>query len=389
MSSFQHITVIALVALGITAAMQFNKGIVSELFDLKKPWLYMIVFYVLHVSGLIYSSNLKYAVFDLQIKSPLLFIPLIFLANRLPNYQSIKYSFVAGNFFAIAICLTNAIINFKITNDNSVFFHVAYSYFLHPTYFSVYLNISAIFLLDWYFDKNTKSAFQKVMFAFMLALLVINIMLLSSRTATFVFYLSFLVVLFYYLRNVFPFLNKIKFVALFVIFALPLQIISFKLFNRYGQVSDMVMRLEGKSSGEYNSASVRLVLWERAFSVIKDNPILGVGTGDIKDELMKKYAEAGFTKGIEKYYSPHNQLMHTGVILGIIGIVSLLLIFVVPFLMLKKNSFYILKVFLVLFFFNLMTESLIERQAGVVFFTFFLALLYNDARNHNEKMIVD
>ena len=39
------------------------------------------------------------------------------------------------------------------------------------------------------------------------------------------------------------------------------------------------------------SSAVRLLVWEAATTIIHENIFIGVGTGDVKDELMKKYLQ--------------------------------------------------------------------------------------------------
>ena len=53
--------------------------------------------------------------------------------------------------------------------------------------------------------------------------------------------------------------------------------------------------------------------------VIKKNLFFGVGTGDVKDELIKGYKYYNFQAGFQKQYNCHNQYLQFFVAFGIIG----------------------------------------------------------------------
>jgi O-antigen ligase len=99
-----------------------------------------------------------------------------------------------------------------------------------------------------------------------------------------------------------------------------------------------------------------------------------VGIGDIHDELNKEYSKNNFQFGIGKNFNPHNQYLHTGVSLGVIGILVLLLMLVFPFVYSMKHQEWIYALFILIIFLNSMTESILERQAGILFFSFFNSL---------------
>jgi O-antigen ligase len=137
------------------------------------------------------------------------------------------------------------------------------------------------------------------------------------------------------------------------------------------------------------SSSVRVLIWQAATEIIKDNFIFGVGTGDVKDVLLEKYKEKGMTGALSERLNAHNQFLQTFIALGLPGIILLLSSFIFPFILAfrKKNFIYI--VFLVIVFINFLTESMLETIAGVLFYAFFNSLLMVNINRKELSLIKD
>jgi hypothetical protein len=81
-----------------------------------KPALVLISFYLLHVIGLIYSSDMNYALKDLRIKFPLFFLPFILSTTEPPgkrNFHILLMLYIAavvgGSFYSFGILMTKDI----------------------------------------------------------------------------------------------------------------------------------------------------------------------------------------------------------------------------------------------------------------------------------------
>ncbi|MFZ4401734.1 MAG: O-antigen ligase family protein [Bacteroidales bacterium] len=129
-----------------------------------------------------------------------------------------------------------------------------------------------------------------------------------------------------------------------------------------------------KSDGE--STSDRILIWETSIDIIKRNLILGVGTGDVKDELLNKYKENGINFAYQQKLNAHNQYLQTFISIGLIGFIILILSFLLPVIQSIKRQHYIYLMFLFLIAFNILVESMFENQAGVVFYAFFNTFLF-------------
>jgi O-antigen ligase len=126
-----------------------------------------------------------------------------------------------------------------------------------------------------------------------------------------------------------------------------------------------------------------------SISIVKDHPLLGVGTGDIKDELIKLYKKEGYPILVKRQYNSHNQYLQTAAALGIPTLIVLLLMFISP-LLVRWRRLHFLAVFLsIIVGVACLTESVLEVQAGVIFYTFFASLFAQNMRSDYGTNFID
>ena len=77
-------------------------------------------------------------------------------------------------------------------------------------------------------------------------------------------------------------------------------------------------------SNKIDGTNIRFWIWKSAFSVIENHPIIGVGTGDVRDELQKQYEKRGMSQAVIFRYNAHNQYLETWLGTGIFGLFALL-----------------------------------------------------------------
>jgi len=336
-----------------------------------------IVFYLLHVFGLIYSVNYPYALADLQTKLSFLLFPLFIPAYHFTKkeFRQIMLSFVAGCILAGIICLIHALFSYAKSNDVHDLVYMKYSFLLHPTYFAFYLNLAFILLLgDLIITTVEFSKVHIAIYVASLAFIIFNILFVSARTATAVAYLTILAFVFLCLKLKKSYRKGIPVLLISLVLTGLIQYGVMKIGSeRVKQIGEMM----DHNKHDYNSATIRVHLWNDAWEVIREHPVFGVGTGDIKEALIEKYKKNDFSLGVERNYSPHNQLLHTMVILGAVGLMVLLLVFIFPAILAVKGKDWIYFLFLVIVFLNCMTEDVLEVQAGIIFFSFFNCLFCN------------
>jgi O-antigen ligase len=371
---YQKISVICIVLLFIYWVMKGSyRASLIILKDRKSLWI-LPLFYLLHVVGLFYSVNLDYGIADLQTKFTWLLFPLILTAFNMTDEQDrLKNSFITGCIFAAIFNLSRAAFAFLKTGDLGDLMYSKLSHGIHPAYLSVYFNVAILFILSSVIYSGTIDR-NKVIRIF---LLLIFIFLLSSRTSTVVAIGSVLLFpVFVYGKEIIK-PERIKPIGAFMLITGSMFFLVININNRFSQVGKVIEKAGAAITEETipdtipNSTSAHYLAWKNSYLLFTKHPFSGVGTGDIREELGRTYNENGFIYGSVRNLNPHNQFLHTGVILGLPAMAVLLIIFLLPFIRSWKRKYWLFVFFLGIVFLNCMTESLLERQAGIIFFSFF------------------
>ena len=126
----------------------------------------------------------------------------------------------------------------------------------------------------------------------------------------------------------------------------------------------------------FNGTSLRWLFWNVSINkLLKENQwFLGYSPGDRRAVINEEYSKIGLNPWYQDY-NLHNQFIQIFVELGVVGLVIYLLLHLqLIMLAVKQNNYILLFLTLGLIIFQL-TESVIERNKGIVFFTYTLCLL--------------
>ena len=129
----------------------------------------------------------------------------------------------------------------------------------------------------------------------------------------------------------------------------------------------------------------RMEIWKISIGLIKQHFMFGVGTGDVKDVFMKAYQQQNLYSIFKKKLNAHNQYLQTFVTLGVFGFSLLVAFLLIPVYRSLRKGDYLYTLFLLIFAINILVESMLETQAGVVFYAFFNAFLFSKSAANNEK----
>jgi O-antigen ligase len=122
-----------------------------------------------------------------------------------------------------------------------------------------------------------------------------------------------------------------------------------------------------------NGLTLRLVKWQCSIEGWSTSPVIGVGTGDTQDFLQACYKGKNFWGNVFEYNS-HNQFLQTALGLGAIGFLSLVVCLLLPGVKAFRQQDYLYVAFIVILAISFLTESVLERKQGVLFFQFFHSL---------------
>jgi len=349
-----------------------------------------VLMYGVELLGLLYSSNISGAASSLEKKLPLLVIPLIIITSEeldIIRLNRILRFFAGSVTIASLICLLYA---FHRNNYLEVFSNPNWFYFsyydlaeildIQPIYFSVFVSFSFFVIIFLIKNSWLESSWPRRLFYFFWACyLFIFLVLLSGKT-------SIIATIFIFMAITFVYFQKRKRLLVGLLTILMIVVASGMIISKLPVVKERFLEVLGMnktSDWVYGDPQrnqpipeARLVKWQSAFDVIRDNWLFGVGSGDVQDELNKQYEAHDFQAGIAEQFNTHNQFLQTWVGTGLIGLVIFIatLIASVAKAIRLKNHFFL--VFIALFMICCLTESMLERQFGILFYVIFSSLFY-------------
>jgi O-antigen ligase len=141
------------------------------------------------------------------------------------------------------------------------------------------------------------------------------------------------------------------------------------------KVDQAISATRAEDAATDQSSALRVLVWDVATDLIAAHPIAGTGTGDIKDELVEAYTRRGFVHAAEERLNAHSQFLQTAATLGLPGLMLLVLLLGIPLIHTIRMRDHVATVLLLSSTLNWAVESMLEVQAGVVFFSFFALLL--------------
>jgi len=350
-----------------------------------------IALYLLYAVGLLYTSNMKAGLFDMQVKMSFLAFPVLFaLATPFfkPGFRArIEQVFIAGVFFISLLLLTLSTIRFAHSLDFKEFFYIHFSRFFHPSYFAMYVNVALLLLMNiiaqqWKSLKKTHVSLLVLICVFFLLV----VFLTNSKAGIIVSLISMLLFL---LIKVFSIRNKKAGIIALVSF-IGLAIMIWALVpgvkSRFQDAYISLTAFEKHQSNNPGEGSAqRIVIWKCSLQAVQDNPVIGTGTGDVHEILDKKFTEYGFHYGVKLHRNAHSQYYQTAIALGIIGFLMLLFMFFSLLIQGIRNKEAVIVLITLVFLLHFFVESMLETQAGTVFIAFMVSFLSMKAETETIK----
>jgi O-antigen ligase len=344
---------------------------------LQNKWTYVLFgFFLVHTFGYFFSINKLDALNAIEIKLSFLALPILFFGTSFNDLQikKIVISFVSGCVIVSAINLFRACYLYFFQDFNA-FFYSEFSYFMHPSYFAMYLVFSELIILLFYPKWLAHLSNNSVKIGFMSVVFLTTIFLCSSKMGLIT---AFLLIPFTF--SIILFNSGYKKLIIGLVLGLVVVIgIAYKLFptpfERIEQAFKVTSSVENIDKVDAESTAVRILIWKESIKIIKDNLLFGTTAGDVNDVLVESYEREGLTGALRKKLNAHNQFLQTFIGTGILGFGLLLLITIgsMIFGLVRKN--YLLALFSILMIFNFLVESMLQAQAGFIFFVFFFCIL--------------
>jgi O-antigen ligase len=387
----------------LLASWLFEGGWQTKLSVLRQSLLLQIIIalFLLQSLGVLYSESLSTGWFNLEKKLFFLLVPVSLgtTAIRLDQNEVklVLATFLAACFAGTVFCALHAWNQTELFQAGSLplnpylstssyyqlheresenwllFSYVALSdgIRIHPTYFSLFLGFCIIILFNEL--QVSKSAIGKAVSWTLIFYFSVFCVFLSSRIVLLGLSAIFTGVLIHSL------LNRQKLAALMLIVILfTLSLLMFlNPVSWYRGIEEIYLSsLDIQQGRQYaNATEIRASLWWLSLQSVKESPLLlGAGTGDVEKVMLHSSNKYNVTNVINSF-DPHNQYFYLLLQNGAIALLLVILNLTLPLYLAWAQRDFLLFGFAFLFSLLCFTESALEMQKGIVFYSLFSALL--------------
>jgi len=432
--------------------------------QMKFKWAYIIfaLTWCMYLIGMLWTQNTSLGWAQVSKKLGFLIFPMIFLFSDMSyltkeRFRAIGYALVAGCILFFFMNLFHAIYDVIFNGaTSSRFFNEGLMklYYVHHSYIAMYAGLAIVFCISEIVTCNLLKI--KILDIIGVVCLVTFTILLESRAG-----LLCLVLIFIVLWVWFTFIMKKTKIGLIAGFAVVL--ISVLTSVCYPRILSRVTDTAENVFSE-NKTDRRLVQIRGCKSVLRENWLFGVGTGDRETSSLQAYSayieeiksriipiegidNETFLNGreyllkeidkltdvggnwnepkqeafdfveknamsfgcepesvasvlaeyimandaIDQKLNLHNQYLDTIHEVGVVGLLLLLALFVIPLVVMRrKKTFDVIYVcFILMIVFNSLFESIFETQKGIIFFSFFNILMFNNLIIQHESKKID
>jgi O-antigen ligase len=337
----------------------------------KGPALWFIFYYFLLVIGLFWTENLPFAFSKLENKLAFVLMPvLLFFTVRKWSNVEWKQLLIYSLLFALVMYEILALWRFMVQSETSwqfEFLASRFSIFMHRSYFACYLVIGIVLVFE-----NLRSTFSGFS-VFLIFFFSLGVLQTESKA-------GIVCLIFVFIFQLARVINSKNNKLLWILSSSFLILISVILTTnnpiraRFETMWSSIANSKTKNNNTVESNSARIIMWSTSVDVWNENFLCGVGTGDYDDALTEKNRQYKNFGVASERLNAHNQFLNTGVQLGLLGVVVLLMIFLSAYFNPTKSIWYTL--ILLVFFINFLVESFLETQAGIILFCTLLLLFY-------------
>lgn len=387
----------------------------------------LMLLYVFYAISFFWSDNRDVAIVDIILKVPVLIFPFIIFSQQILSTRQINQVFFAFSVSSLAInlfCFGDAYFSFINTGQLKEFYYHNLTINMHTAYQAMFTCFSIVIFVYLFIKHKFISNWTTYLFVI---IQMIFVLLISSRMQILIMACivpTYLISYYFIKKNIFA---GILYTVL--IFMAASFFIS--------QPSSLNHRYKKTTSG---IPDPREMIWTAGFSVIKNNWLIGAGIGDAKDLLLEKFAESiiadsileqkvaskvilikddnnlpvylqantmdsfniykkkrnyvkdslikqnnDYAAAFEFKYNFHNQYLQTFAEIGIFGFLLLFYLLYSTFVYSIRNRDYLFSVYLFIVAVSFLTESMLERQAGLTSFAFLYTLFLTRASQNRPS----
>lgn len=372
---------------GLSRILETRKKIFQDFKVSSYPVILFILFsafYFWELAGILYSDDLKTGWNIFFSRMSLILFPFVLAIpgdKVLKNTKFLLKLFAGSTVVFIIFCFLYAFWRSVSFHDGAIvynphpqdgywmsyYFGSFFAFKQHPSYLSMYVIISVFISFESLFDESIRKKLR-VLWAVSGIFLLVSIYFLSSRFGI----LTVIILLPVYIIIKLKRMRK-RFIAIISILIVVIGLLT--IFRSNERVNIGLTAINNGSIKQKLIEDGRIIIWKSALKIIRNNLILGVGIGDVKNELVKEYVKIGDEELAAIKYNSHNQFLEILLENGIIGVLLFLAILGCLIVNAFSKHNLILGLFIIMMLIFFMFETVLYRLAGVTFFALFSFLL--------------
>jgi len=340
-------------------------------------------YYLLLIAGSLYSSNPQEAGLDSMLKITLLLWPLGMATwpELFQNYRNALFKlFLAVTALSAVALMAVGFANWQASGlPLSQFYQFTSAWSWIPNhYIALYASFGILTALYLALNKHLSWLYAAISVLIFMSLLVLASVRIQFVALPLALFASLFAVRDFGIgrKKLLPIVGGFLVVLIAIAFAFPASR------QRITETADELRSL--KTMVNNKQTNHRVFIWQYGWEVCQEHFWFGTGTGAADAALHEKLktCDADFWNGHRTYklaegsYNYHNEFLQHWATHGIIGLLVFMSLFVAPFWFYGRAINPLQIGFLVLVAVAFFTESMLERQAGVLFFSFFYALLF-------------
>ncbi|MGC8774375.1 MAG: O-antigen ligase family protein [Chlorobaculum sp.] len=276
----------------------------------------VVAYFLLHVIGLLWTSNLAAGPNKVARASLFLLVPVFMMVLNDENVEPVIWSFLVA---MIVSCIFSFLIYFRVDpvhfKPNGAGFPI---YFMSHIHYSVYLAFAIAFSVYYLLFEPSSRKWLKIVAGIVSAMLIFDLFICEGRAGQVIFFVFLVITIFQYFGKKWIRALIVLLIAVPLLFAVAYTTV--KPFRERVQagVCDIRQYQENKAT----SLGQRFVYAKNSFNLFLEHPLFGVGTGDFENELEKIHKRD--TPDIVYDVDPHNMYLLEMGQFGIFGLIVLL-----------------------------------------------------------------
>ena len=333
----------------------------------------ILAFWLLHLIGLLWTSDLTSGIQVIAKESLLLLLPIFMMVFTRKSTETAIGAFMAAMLMSCAISF---LMWFQVIPPSHYMNEGDPIAFMGRISYSPFLTIAVYISLFYLLLDPTAGNRKKIVASITAVLLSINLFIINGRAGQVSFFVMIVIVIFQYFNK-----NLLRAFTVAAI-ALPLLILTtYNVSSTFRERFNLAFsEIEHYGDGQSTSVGQRIAFTINSLDIIRENPLFGVGTGDFSQEYAK--VNKRNTPTHLTTVQPHNMYLLELVQFGIVGLASLLSILYAQIRISRQSSIPLQKHFglaLPIFFAVIMlSDSYLLGHYTTMLFIFFSAILYQD-----------